>query len=167
LVEAIIERAQEDPALRASIPPGFANDGFDVASAVETFNTLMERAVAGANPARTLDGFAYEYRRRRVPVVPGQFMQSNAADAIGAGCEVSVRPDLIYTLTRRKRGDKDETILEVYGAEISFPGYAEQSIREAMAADSFTVGQLSGDLDEAGQAVMARRLVREGVMYRV
>ncbi|WP_323037344.1 cupin domain-containing protein [Pararhodobacter sp.] len=167
LVEAIVERALQDPALRASIPPGFANDGFDKAGALETFAALMARAVEGCDPQRTLDGFAHEFRRRRLPVVPGQFLQSNAADAIGAGCAVSVRPGLIYTLSRRAKGDAEEVILEVYGAEIAFPGFAEESLRAAMTLPQFTVGDLPGDLDEAGQAVLARRLVREGVMFRV
>ena len=167
LVESIIEQAQVDPAFRASIPPGFANDGFDNAPAMETFRSLMERAVAGANPEQTLGGFAYEFRRRRVPVVPGQFLQSSAADAVGAGCTVTARPNLIYTLKRRQNGDKDEAVLELYGSEIVFPGFAEDTLREAMTVGEFVVGQLPGDLDEAGQAVMARRLVREGAMIRV
>lgn len=167
LVEAIVERALQDPELRTSIPPGYANDGFDTEGAVETFHALMERAVQGCDPKRTLDGFAHEFRRRRLPVVPGQFLQSHAADAIGAGCKVSVRPDLIYTLARRAKGDAEEIILDVYGSEIAFPGYAEESLRAAMTLPQFTVGGLPGDLDEAGQAVLARRLVREGVMFRV
>ena len=37
---------------------------------------------------------------------------------------------------------------------------------EMLALPGFVVGELPGDLDEAGQLVLARRLVREGVLMR-
>ncbi|MCB1407948.1 MAG: hypothetical protein KDK01_17265 [Rhodobacteraceae bacterium] len=166
LVEALVERAQVDAALRASVPPGYANDGFDMAKALDTFHTLMDRAVAGIDPRSTLAGFAYEFRSRRLPVVPGQFLQSAAADAIGTGCTVAVRPDLIYATYKRQTAKGEEFILEVYGTQIAFPAHVEETLRAALARESFVVGSLPGDLDEAGQAVMARRLVREGVLIR-
>lgn len=167
LVDAVIDYARTDPALRASVPPGFANDGVDMAPQLETFHALMARAVAGVDPARTLDGFAHTFRSRRLPMVPGQMLQSAGADAIGAGCTVAARPDLIYVISKRANTEGDEVLLELYGAEIAFPAHVEESLRAALTGGPFVVGQLPGDLDEAGQAVMARRLVREGAMVRV
>lgn len=167
LVEALVQRAKEDPALRASVPPGFANEGFDKTAMLAHFHALMERAVTGIDAESTLDGFAYEFRSRRVPVVPGQLMQSARADAIGTGCTVAARPDLIHVLYNRPSEKGEEIILEVYGSQIAFPAHVEETLRAALTAESFVVGALPGDLDEAGQAVMARRLVREGVLVRV
>lgn len=166
LIEALVETALEVPALRASVPPGYANDGYDTPAALNTLRALMDTAVAEMNPARTLAGFVNEYRRRRLPVVPGQFLQSAGADAVGAGSTVGKRPDLIYALTRRAATNGEEIVLDVYGSEIAFPAYVEETLRAVLACDSFVVGSLPGDLDEAGQAVMARRLIREGVLFR-
>ncbi|WP_164736754.1 cupin domain-containing protein [Pararhodobacter zhoushanensis] len=159
LVEAVSELALEDPAFRHSVPPGYANEGFERAEARTVFQNLLTRAMAGIDPDRTLDGFAHEYRRRRVPVVPGQLFQLFESEAIEPGTPVQRRPDLIYAI----KVDGDEVALSVYGAEIVFPAHVEGALREALLLPDFVVGDLKADLDEAGQAVMMRRLVREGV----
>ncbi|MCW1404382.1 hypothetical protein OKA06_19595 [Novosphingobium sp. MW5] len=84
--------------------------------------------MAGIDPDRTLDGFAHEYRRRRVPVVPGQLFQLFESEAIEPGTPVQRRPDLIYAI----KVDGDEVALSVYGAEIVFPAHVEEALREAL-----------------------------------
>ncbi len=161
MVEAIAELALDDPAFRRAIPPGHANPGFDRTGARQTFRDLLARAADKIDPDRTLDGFAEEFRRRRGPVVPGQLFQLFGAEAIAPGTEVCRRPDLIHAISLRD----DEVVLSVYGAEIAFPAHCEVSLRDALARPGFRVGDLAGDLDEEGQAVMLRRLVQEGVFY--
>jgi len=160
VVEAVSQLALRDVAFRRSVPPGFANDGFDRAAARETFAALMQRAVAAIDPDQTLDGFADEFRRRRAPVVPGQLMQLFQSDRIEAGTELRCRPDLIHAIATAG----DEVILSVHGGEVVFPAHAEAALRDALARPGFRVGELAGDLDDAGQVVLARRLVREGVL---
>lgn len=168
LVEAIVEQAHQDPALRGAIPPGYANEGFDTDPVLAKFRALMDRAAAGIDPARTLENFGGEFRRRRNPVVPGQFLQHVGANAIAPGTEVARRDDLIYRITRFEDPEGDEVVLDVYGTEVAFPAHAEGALRDAMnRAGSFRVGALAGDLDDDGQAVMVRRLVREGVLMVV
>lgn len=166
LVEALIEYAHEDRALRASIPPGFANDGHDQSAVLETFHALMRRAAEGCNPARTLDGFASDFRHRRLPVVPGQFLQAAGADGVETGSTVVRRPDLIHRLLRRSTDAGEEIVLEVYDSQITFPAHVEETLRAALAPGEHVVGAWPGDLDEPGQVVLARRLLREGVLMR-
>jgi ribosomal protein L16 Arg81 hydroxylase len=168
LVEGLMKLAQQDPAFRASVPPGFANDGFDMAAAAETFGALMQRAAGAMDAHGTLSDFAHEYRGRRLPVVPGQFLQSVTADQIAEGVTLARRDDLIHTLERRVDDTgAEEIVLSVYGNEITFPAHVEAGLRDALGQPSFVVGALKGDLDGPGQAVLARRLVREGVLRRV
>lgn len=164
VVEAVAELAQVDPAFRRAVPPGFANDGFDRTEARAMLRSLLERAAEGADADRTLDGFVDDFRRARVPVVPGQFLQHVAADGIEPGTRMVRRPDLIYGLFERAGEGGDEIVLSVYGNDIAFPVHAADALRDALARPGFTVGDLAGDLDEGGQAVLARRLVREGVL---
>lgn len=161
IVEAVSQLALTDTEFRRAIPPGFANDGFDRTAARETFSTLLRRAADAIDGDATLDGFAQDYRRRRIPVVPGQLFQMFQAEAIEPGTEVRRRPDLIHEI--RLAGE--EVVLTVYGTDIVFPAHVEESLRDLMARDGFRVGELAGDLDEAGQAVLVRRLVKEGVLY--
>ncbi|GAB4264546.1 MAG: hypothetical protein Kow0013_11920 [Pararhodobacter sp.] len=165
LIDAITDVARRDPAFRHAVPPGFANDGFDMAGAQDTFARLLARAVEQAEPAVTLERYAAEFRNRRNPVVPGQFMQFVKADAIAPGTRVRARPDLIYRLFSVGAGEEAEIVLDVYGTEIAFPAHVEPSLREALTrGGAFAVGELAGDLDDEGQAVLVRRLVREGVL---
>ncbi|MCB1396814.1 MAG: hypothetical protein H6898_10095 [Rhodobacter sp.] len=166
LVEAIVEQAHQDPALRCAVPPGYANEGFDMAGALAQFRDLMARAASGIDPARTLENFGAEFRRRRTPVVPGQFLQHVGADAIVPGTTVARRDALIYRIARFEDPEGDEVVLDVYGTEVAFPAHVEPALRDAMARPGpFAVGDLVGGLDDDGQAVLVRRLVREGVLY--
>jgi len=166
LVEAIVEQAHQDPALRGAVPPGYANEGFDMTGALAQFRALMDRASSGIDPARTLENFGAEFRRRRSPVVPGQFLQQVTADAIAPGTAVSRRDALIYRIARFEDPEGDEVVLDVYGTEVAFPAHVEPALRDAMTRPGpFAVGDLAGGLDDAGQAVLVRRLVREGILY--
>ena len=162
VVEAVSQLALTDPALRRAVPPGFANDGFDRTQARQTFRDLLTRAAQAIDPDAVLDGFAAEFRDRRVPVLPGQFLQHVASDGVAVGTRVALRPHLISAIARQD----DTVVLSVYGTDISFPAHAEGALRAALKGPGFVVGELDCDLDEDGQAVLARRLVREGVLYQ-
>ncbi|MCB1388937.1 MAG: hypothetical protein KDK12_07325 [Rhodobacteraceae bacterium] len=163
IVDAVNQLALADPAFRRAIPPGHANDGYDRSEARQVFRDLLARAVERIEPDRTLDYYAHDFRSRRVPVVPGQLFQTFDAGTVQPGTEVVRRPDLIYAIGIVG----EEVILGVYGSEIVFPAHVEPVLRDAMTRTQLVVGELEGDLDEAGQAVMMRRLVREGVFALV
>ncbi len=163
IVDAVNQLALVDPAFRKAIPPGHAVDGFDRTEARQIFRDLLARAAERIEPDRTLDFYAHDFRSRRVPVVPGQLFQTFDAGAVQPGVVLERRPDLIYAIGVVG----EEVVLGIYGTEIAFPAHVEESLRDAMRQDRVTVGELAGDLDEAGQAVMLRRLVREGVFALV
>lgn len=167
LVSAITQAAHKDVELRRAVPPGFANHGFDRAEARQTFQDLLARVGASLDADATLDTYADDFRRRRVPVVPGQFLQAIGAEGIEPGSEVGVREGLIYDLALRSGEDGDEIVLSVYDNEITFPAFCEEPLRDALSRAAVRVGDLAGELDDDGQAVMIRRLVREGVMVQL
>jgi ribosomal protein L16 Arg81 hydroxylase len=169
LLEAVAEAAQRDLELRRSVPPGFASGSVALEGVVSAFRAMLDRAVAGIEPERTLKGFAADFRTRRAPVVPGHFLQHLAAGQVAPGVRVARRPDLIHTLQRLRTDEggtpRDEILLDIYGTEIGFPGHVEPALRDALGrTEAFRVGDLAGGLDEQGQAVLVRRLVREGVL---
>jgi ribosomal protein L16 Arg81 hydroxylase len=166
MMDAIADLAHKDLALRHAVTPGIANDDARRDDLRRTFRDLLMHAAASIDPDATLDAFAAEFRRRRVPLVPGQFLQRLDLDAIEPGTEVARRPDLIYALSTRDGEDGEEVVLSVYDTEIIFPAIAEATLRDALERPAFVVGELGGEIDEPGQAVLARRLVREGVLAR-
>ncbi|MCC2111929.1 MAG: hypothetical protein KDJ16_07840, partial [Hyphomicrobiales bacterium] len=50
------------------------------------------------------------------------------------------------------------------GKEVSLPAHAAAAVRYALETDRFRVADLPGTLDDAGKLVLARRLVREGLL---
>jgi hypothetical protein len=170
LLEAVADVALRDPDLRRSVTPGLANPGFDPSDAIATLKALMQRTAAAIEPDRILKGLAADFRARRAPVVPGQFLQDAGAGAIGPDTVLARRAGVIWNLSRTKPSDTAEpaVILDVYGTEIRMPLHAEGDLADSLSrAGSFTPRDLSGALDEAGKVVLARRLVREGVLLRV
>lgn len=168
LVEALVQQSLVDPAFRGAVPPGFANEGFDRSAMAAQFQALMARAAEKIDPAATFDSFAAEFRNRRLPVVPGQFLQHAAADGTGPQSRVELRPDLIWQVQTRPGADhgaedEGEIVLSVYGLDIVFPGYVEETLRDALSRAQFRVDDLAGDLDSEGKVVLVRRLIREGV----
>ncbi|MBN8290417.1 hypothetical protein JI664_00415 [Rhodobacter sp. NTK016B] len=161
VVDAVSRLALSDLDFRRAVPPGFANGDFDRADARETLAGLLRRAADRIDPDATLAAAAENYRGRRVPVVPGQLFQQFSAEAIAPGTRLRRRPDLIHAIVETE----DEVALSVYGSEITFPLHVAETLRAALSSEGFVVGDLPGDLDEAGQAVMARRLVGEGVLF--
>jgi len=170
LLEAVADYARRDPDLRRSVPPGLANPDFDLGSARAAFAGLMARTAAGIAPDAILKGFAADFRTRRAPVVPGQFLQQAVAGAIGPETHVTRRADLIWSLERLRDNDGIDCgiALDIYGAEISLPAIAETTLRDALTRTGpFAAQDLAGEIDDAGKAVLVRRLVREGVLQRV
>jgi ribosomal protein L16 Arg81 hydroxylase len=160
ILESLGAEALRDPDLRRSLPPGFAH-GTDRAALVDQARDLMLRAAGAADPGPMLDRFAEVYRRRRLPVVPGQFTQAAAVADLAPGRIAGVRPDLLWTLSA---GPDATVTLQVYDGELTFPAAVEPSLRAALTCPRFAVGALPGGLDGAGQVVLVRRLVREGVL---
>lgn len=170
LLEAVAEAALRDVDLRRSVPPGLANPGFDVAGAAETLRALMRRTAEAIEPGRILKGFGADFRARRAPVVPGQFLQAAGAGTIGPQTRLARRAGLIWSLgrTRAPEGGEASVVLDVHGTEIRMPLSAEADLADALGrVGSFAPRDLAGGLDEAGKVVLARRLVREGVLLRV
>ena len=166
LVEALVQQSLVDPAFRGAVPPGFANEGFDRSAMAAQFQALMARAAEKIDPAATFDSFAAEFRNRRLPVVPGQFLQHAAAGETGPQSMVALRPDLIWQMQARPGAGEDgegEIVLSVYGVDIAFPSYVEETLRDALSRVQFRVDDLAGALDSEGKVVLVRRLIREGV----
>lgn len=167
LLDAISDLAHKDVAFRHAVVPSTAGGGRAESDPAKKLGDLLMRAATTIDPSGTIDAFNHTFRVRRVPLVPGQFLQSADADLINEGCEIECRPDLIFSISNRRNDDGDEIILSIYDTEIVFPAIAETTLRAALSGQRFRVGDLDGQIDEQGQIVLVRRLVREGVLLRV
>jgi len=162
LVEAVNVMAHKDPAFRHALPPGFAAPGFDAGAEQETFATLMGKIAEEAPVGKLFEGFKQDFLTGRVPRVEGQMAQIAKLDSLSSETRVGARPHLVYDLTHLEEDGQVRLVCQ--GAEIFLPDHAKEPLEYCVTTRDFLLGEMPGDLDEAGQMVLVRRLVREGLM---
>jgi len=160
LAEAVIAKAHREPSMRRALPPGYANHGADLDAFDDTFAELVA-LVADANVGKLLGGLREDFLTGRVPRVEGQMAQLAALDSLTMDSRVGARPHLVYGLHDDEDG---QTRLVALGAEIVLPSFAREAMEFCITTSEFRLGDMGGDLDDDGKMVLARRLVREGLM---
>ncbi len=161
LAEAVIAKAHREPAMRRALPPGFANHGADLGAYDDTFKELMD-LVADAPAGKLLAGFREDFLTGRVPRVEGQMAQLAALDTLTVDSRVGGRPHLVYAL--HMETEDEQVRLSCQGAEIVMPDFAASAMEFCLTTPEFRLGDMGGELDDAGKLVLAKRLVREGLM---
>lgn len=160
LLECVADACLNDPALRKSLPPGFARSGLTKQQTSETFRRLMQRVSERAAPSEILDRFVAEFLASCPPLLRGQMAQLSAVDRITIDTDVGARPRVIA----RVQTDSSSVSLHVFGRKITFPHHVAPALQFSLAHDRFVVGDLPGDLDDAGRLTLVRRLIREGLL---
>lgn len=163
LLEAVSDVCTRMPALRHSLPPGFAQPDFDRQGARDQFAALVRDLRERLRFDQALDHFAEEFEISRNPLVPGQMQQMASLSQVGPDSVVGARPGLIYSL----RLEKDRCVLGCHGAEVQLPAAARDAVAFALETSRFAVRDLPGGLDADGQGVLVRRLIREGLLQRL
>lgn len=161
LLESIARVGLEDSELRRTLPPGYAQQGFDRTEARKFFTFLMERVMQKADFDSALDHFATDLVSTRHPLLYGQMQQVQRLGDITVDDRAMPRPNLLFHLS------KTETQVSVaaYGSTITLPIHAAEPLEHALGADDgYRIGDLPGDLDDAGKLVLVRKLVREGLV---
>ncbi len=160
LAEAVVGRAHREPAMRRALPPGYASHGADLDAYNDTFAELV--ALVGDAPVdKLLSSFRDEFLIGRVPRVEGQMAQLASLDGLTVNSRVGGRPHIVYALHDE---DGAQVRLAAQGAEIVLPSFAKSAMQFCLTTPDFRVGDMGGELDDDGKLVLARRMVREGLM---
>jgi hypothetical protein len=160
LLEFIAVTSLNDPAFRKALPPGFARSEFDRKPARETLQELLQRASTGLGFDTALDSFIKRFLSNCPPVLDGQMAQLAALDCLMIRSIVGARPGAVF----RMCSDGPSESIETYGRRITFPSHAGEAVRFALSRPRFVVGELPGNLDDAGKLTLIRRLIREGLV---
>ena len=158
LLKEAVKSIEDDPELRQPLPLRFADDGA-MAGKVKRRLQQMGDSVAGLDP----DELAREIRRKvlttRQPVLRGQIHRMLALDRVDDGTLVRRREGSICVLENR---DGELSVL-LGDRELRMPGWVEPAISQLATGDTVSVGEIPG-LDEPGRLVLARRLIKEGLL---
>lgn len=160
MLEAVARLGLDDAEFRRSLPVGFASQGYDRTKARAFFQELLQRIVAKADFDAALDHFAEDLVSTRHALVYGQMKQVERLASLTVDDRAAPRPSLLFHLIK----DEERVKVMAYGGQISLPIHAAESLEHALNADEYRIGDLPGDLDDAGKLVLIKKLVREGLV---
>lgn len=163
MLEAVEELASRERDARAALPPGFAREGFDRQGYRAKFAELAARLAKEVDADTLLDRFQERFVDGRRPLLRGQMAALARVGGLTGEGLVGCRPWLACKLT-----EEDGVIsLRFHGNEVTLPAHAGPALRYALETPRFRIADMPGDLDEAGKLVLARRLIREGLLRPV
>lgn len=160
LLECVADACLKDAAFRRSLPPGFARNALTRQQARETLDRLLRRLSERAAPDEILDRFADEFLSSCPPLLRGQLAQLAALDQVKIDTVVGTRPHTIA----RVEADANSVSVHHFARKITFPVHAAPAVEFAVTHDRFALRDLPGNLDDAGKLILARRLIREGIL---
>ncbi len=160
LLEVVAKVALSDTDFRRALPPGYANTDFDRAGARAHLKSLLARLSEHGDLDAALDHFADELVSTRRAHLGGQLEQIMRMSDITPDDRAGARPNLVYRWSKKD----EQIVVSCYGAEMRLPEHAAEPLLHALESPDFRVGDLPGDLDDAGKVVLVKRLVREGMV---
>jgi ribosomal protein L16 Arg81 hydroxylase len=160
LVRQLLDAAQQDDALRASLPMGVDLDdpavlAPHVSATVDALRSYLDRAPVDEVARGVADKLVAQTRPE--PLAP--LTQLAAADALSADTPLRLRG----ALRVRTREDGEHVEVRMLDRSLSLPAAAAAALKTALSGEVFTPAELPG-LDAADQLTVTRRLLREGVL---
>jgi hypothetical protein len=163
LVRQLLEGAQHDPALRASLP--IASDLADpavlaphLADTVAALHAYLDRADAGELAA----GIGRLLMRQTRPEPLGPLAQLAAVETLTATTSLRLRTGVRVQLV----AGADELALRLLDRTFELAATDDRAVKTVLAGAPFVPADLPG-LDAEGQLALARQLLRAGVIVPV
>ena len=164
VVRDAMKALEADQSLDGSIPAGWTSD-------LEAFvQQLSERLAQAASALSNLDARAMvdarleRFLSTRLPLLRGGLVEQILAEDITDETRFERREGSILVLRTR-----DDTLIGLLGdRRLEMPGWLEPAMRRIADDPVFALGEISTALpDRDSRAVLARRLVREGLLRPV
>ncbi len=165
MIEAVTGACLSDPSFRENLPVGFATDpNFDRDAARAKFQTLLASLGDHVDFDSVLDEMAHAFISSGTPPLRGRMHQVGVGESLTGSSRIKSGNDLIYRIT----ADEEEVELQCGNTVVTLPAHVHGILTEMMAATSpKALSDFSGDLDEAGRIVLAKRLIKHGFVSAV
>ena len=163
LVQQLVKAAKDDPALRASLPMGVdLSDPAVLAPIIAATAEALHRAIDAtrAEDVAAAIGVDLVDRTRPEPLAP--LASLDAASALSPTTRLRLRRGLRVRLVRAQ----DELRLRLIDKVVTVPVSADAALKTILSDIELTPSDLPG-LSADEQLVVARRLVREGVLVPI
>jgi lysine-specific demethylase/histidyl-hydroxylase NO66 len=160
LLRQVVELATEEPWFREGLPVGFADEPEALAASLADRVAELRRFLDKVDLSRVADRAARRFWANRPPSLAGQLRLLLDLDELDDRTVLERRPGATARL--RVRGDRLELLLG--DRTLTMPAGLEPAVRRLVDADRCAPADLNGLLDEPSRLVLARRLVREGLL---
>ncbi len=163
MLDAVAAACLDRPALRRNLPAGFAAPDYDRTALRTAFTGLL--AELQREPERVdaaLDRMIDCFIAQRSPALAGHLAERLGAAALALDTPLQPRPDLIWRLSV----SGESLTLLANGCEIRMPAFTAAAVAALLAGPPVAPRSLPGDLDDAERLVLARRLLRDGLLVR-
>lgn len=160
LLQEAAQQAVDEVAFRAPLPIGFAYDNSDFVDAVK--ETLQQFAtwVALLSPEQVAEKRRQRFWDGRAPILNGHFRASAQLENINDATRLGRRPGAAMYLET----DSDHIVLHLGDRKLKMPASVKGAVCIITGSNSFTVSDLSDQLDQEGRLVLVRRLVKDGAL---
>ncbi len=158
----VVRRALADGALDEPLPLGFARPehATELAAAVGSALSAAREVLDGLNVPAVAEEEAGRIRRRRRTRTSGRLRAAVDLSSVREGTR------LRRTTSATVSEDADRVTIEFVDRRLSLPAFTGAALDAVARGAEFVVGALPG-LDADSQTVLARRLLREGLLVPV
>jgi bifunctional lysine-specific demethylase and histidyl-hydroxylase NO66 len=160
LLRRLLDRAADEPALRRSLPVRYAADEQAAAEAVKQAVAALTGWLDGLDAHDVAADLVVRTRRRRAPQLEGMLTDLAGLGALDDATRLALRPGVWCEVVP----DGERLRLELRDRTVDLPASLEAVLRRLLDGGTHGVGDLADVLDGPSRAVLARRLVREGVL---
>ncbi len=164
VLAAALDRAAEEPDLRAALPLGFAR-GDGAGALVDAVAAGMARAslwLGSLDTAPVADEMRRRFWSQRLPLLEGQLQQLERLDQLHDGTVVVRRAGSVCEVL--DDGDASRLRLLLGERELVLPRPVEPALLRLIGGAPLAVSELADLLDASSRLVLVRRLVIEGVV---
>jgi ribosomal protein L16 Arg81 hydroxylase len=160
VVHAVKEMTGRDARFRESVPAGFLSAAGGAEGLRERLGELLRALADGHRADAALEQLSVSFLRKLYPIPDGHFEQLNRLPDIGVGSVLEKRAGSVCYVTLKG----DEATLHFPGGYLSGPDWLEPALRFVADREQFTASELPVLADDESKLVLARRLVREGLL---
>jgi bifunctional lysine-specific demethylase and histidyl-hydroxylase NO66 len=160
LVRRVADSALADERWEAPLPAGYLDDPSVLAGPLQAALADLAGALAGVDAHAAAAEQAEGFLTGRTPTLRGGLTDLVALDAISDETLLSRRPTAACVL----RPGPERLVVLLGDRELRMPPRLQAPLEFVRDHDAFTVAELSPWLDASSRLVVARRLVREGLL---
>ena len=157
----LVAGAAEEPEFRKALPAGYAAEPAGLAPEVDEALARLRKWLESVDAGEVATATARRFVTGRAPILAGQLHQLAMLDGLDDGSLLR-RREGSACLVEAAAGDRLTVVLA--GRELRMPAALEPVMRRIATSGPFRLGDLGDALDGPSRLVLARRLVREGLL---